>query len=225
VNTRLRHESGFAILVAMMGLLIMSAAGMALVLSTSTETMIARNFRDGTAATYAAEAVAVKGLADLAIEADWSSVLGGSARSSFFDGNGTGTRTLADRSTIDLTSIVNAWNCARVEGCTDAEMDHVTAERPWGQNNPRWRVYACGALADLSGSPSPYYVVLIVGDDPHETDGNPMADGTGPETPGHDVLLLRGEAFGPGGTHSVVELTVTRGDGAEVRALSWRILR
>jgi hypothetical protein len=202
-----------------MGVLIMSAAGLALVLGTTTEAMIARNFRDGTAARYAAEAVALKGLADLAAEPDWSHVVGGPARSSFFDGNGAGMRTLVDRSTIDLTAIVNAWNCGKPAGCSDADMDRATADRPWGDNNPRWRVFGCGMLADLAQSPSPYYVVLLAADDPLETDGDPLADGVGP---GGGVLLLRGEAFGPGGTHSLVELTVRRGEDASVRVVKWR---
>lgn len=222
MSFRLDGEPGFAVLVAVMGLLIMSAAGLALVLGTSTETMIARNFRDGTSAMYAAEAVAVRGLAELAAEPDWSRVLGGPSRSSFFDGSGTGPRTLVDQSTIDLTAIVNAWNCGRAAGCTDADMDRVTAERPWGNNNPRWRVFACGRLADLAHSPSPFYVVLLVADDPLETDGDPLADGF---PSGHDLLLLRGEAFGPGGTHSVVEFTVARDNGPSVRVVEWRLVR
>ena len=219
MSHHVRDECGFALLVAVMGLLIMSAAGLALILATSTETMIARNFREGTAAMYAAEAVAVKGLADLELEADWTQVVSGARRSSFFDGNGTGTRTLADRSTIDLTAIVNAWNCGKPAACSDADLDRVSAERPWGDNNPRWRVYGCGALSDLAMSASPFYVVLLAADDPLETDGNPLADGAGS---GHDVLLLRGEAFGPGGTHSVVDLTVARGEDGSVRVLWWR---
>lgn len=225
MSLELHDETGFAILVAMMGLLIMSAAGMALVLGTSTETMIARNFRDGTAAMYAAEAVAVRGLADLAAEPDWSTIVGGPGRSGFFDGTGEETRTLSDGSTIDLTSIVNASKCGKASNCSDADMDRVTAERPWGHNNPRWRVYACGALADLAGAPSPYYVVLLAADDPLETDDNPMADGSGPNNPGRNALMLRGEAFGPGGSHSMVELFVSRGDGSSARVLTWRLGR
>ena len=222
MSIRLRDEAGFAMLVAIMGLLIMSAAGLALILATSTEAMIARNFGDGAAAMYAAEAVAVKGLADVARESDWTQVVGGPARSSFFDGTGTGTRTLVDRSTIDLSAVVNAWNCRKPDACSDADMDRVTGERPWGDNNPRWRVYACGMLADLGESPSPYYVLLLAADDPLETDGDPLADGTGS---GHDVVLLRGEAFGPGGTHSIIEFTVARAEDASIRVLGRRLVR
>jgi hypothetical protein len=220
-----RDEAGFAILLAMMGALVMSAAGLALVLGTSIETMIARNFRDSTAALYAAESVAIRGLADLENEGDWSAVVDGSGRSSFFDGTGSGPRTLSGQSTIDLTSIVNAWNCGKTAACSDADMDRISEDRPWGKNNPRWRVYACGTVADLAGTPSPYYVVVLVADDPLETDDNPLADGGGTGNPGLGVLMLRGEAFGPGGTHSAVELTVSRDAGSSVRLRSWRLVR
>ena len=54
----IRGEEGFAVIVAMMGLLLISALGSALVLATSVETLIARNFRDGAGALYAADAAA-----------------------------------------------------------------------------------------------------------------------------------------------------------------------
>ena len=53
----------------------------------------------------------------------------------------------------------------------------TTARRPWGTNNPIWRLYAHGALADLSPSgaiDSNVYVVVWVADDPLETDGLPL---------------------------------------------------
>ena len=229
-------DRGFAVLVAMMGLLMISAIGMALVLGTSTESMVARNFRDGAAAMYAAEAVAIRAIGDVSAEPDWSAVVGGPARSTFFDGWPGGPRTLADGSTIDLTEIVNLWNCGKTTSCSSADMNATTAERPWGVNNPRWRIYACGRLADLvpAGSGSRFYVLLLAADDPSETDGDPLADGAGLSNPGAGLVALRGESFGPGGAHSVVELTVARlGDdelsrdpGApRVRVVSWRLGR
>ena len=77
-------------------------------------------------------------------------------------------------------------------------------------NNPRWQLYAWGRLADwLAGEAidAGHYVVVLVADDPAETDGDPLVDGPGP---GFGVLLLRAEAFGPGGTHAVVEQTLAR---------------
>jgi hypothetical protein len=57
---------------------------------------------------------------------------------------------------------------------------------------------------------SPIYVAVMVGDDPSETDGNPLMDGNDGANPGSGVLSLRAEAFGPHGTHRVIEATVAR---------------
>jgi hypothetical protein len=78
---------------------------------------------------------------------------------------------------------------------------------------------------------SAYYVMVMVADDPSETDNNPLADGvtqctggedwtnytpgnpaTAPCNPGTGVISLRAEAFGPRGAHKVIELTVARTD-------------
>ena len=73
-----------------------------------------------------------------------------------------------------------------------------------------------------------FYLAVLVADDPAETDGNPLADGPGP---GFGVVMLRAEAFGPGGTHAAVEQTLARVGADEltdipdlhgVRVVSWR---
>lgn len=222
-----RGEQGFAVLVAIMCVLMIGALAAALVLATSTEAMIAGNFQQSAAVLYAADAIAGRALLDLSAEPDWSEVLAGAAQSLFVDGP-VGPRTLADGSRIDLSAIVNSWNCARTTACTSADMDRTTAERPWGGNNPRWRVYACGSMAGLSGADpakARAYVLVLVADDPSETDGNPSVDAVEPGSPGRGVLLLRGEAFGPGGSHAWVEWTIARDlDGARaVTVLARRI--
>jgi hypothetical protein len=221
-----RVERGFAVLVALMSVLIISAIGVALVLATSTEAMIARNFRESLAALYAADAIGNRALSDLAVEADWNAVLGGAAQSTFFDG-GAGERRLADGSTIDLAAILNSSNCGRTGACTSADMNRTTVERPWGLNNPRWRVYASGSLADLLGtapSTTRNYVLVLVADDPSETDGDPSVDAAEPGSPGRGVLQLQGVSFGPGGSHASIRWTVARDeDDSRVRVVSWRI--
>jgi hypothetical protein len=69
----------------------------------------------------------------------------------------------------------------------------------------------------------------MVGDDPSETDGDPLHDGASPGTnPGSGVISIRGEAFGPRRSHEVVEMTVAKRDPADfnsnlgLRLLSWR---
>jgi hypothetical protein len=224
----IRHEQGVAMLMAMAAMLLMSALGIALVLTTSSEAVIASNFRDSSEGVYAADAALERSLDDLRAIPDWNGVLGGAVRSTFVDGAPSGVRTLADGSTIDLGRMVNMADCSQAAACSDAEMDAVTAQRPWGANNPRWQLYAYGNLRDmLPGGTidSPYYVTVMVGDDPSETDGNPLQDGIG--TAGAGVLALRAEALGPRGARRMVEMTVARSDVAQagVRVLSWREVR
>lgn len=232
MRARVRAEDGFAVIVATMGLLMMSALGMALVLLTSIDTLIARNFRDGVAATYAADAVAAFGVRELSTTTDWTSVLAGRIRSSFADGTPEGLRTLGDGSTIHLTEIRNLSNCGTRTACPAADWSATHAERPWGANNPRWQIFAWGRLADLlpESVDTGFYVVLLVADDPAETDDDPLVDGSG-LNPGSGVLMLRAEAFGTGGSHGVVEQTLARVSPADlnrnpgllgVRVVSWR---
>ena len=64
---------------------------------------------------------------------------------------------------------------------------------------------------------SPFYVVVMVGDDPSENDGNPLKDGSGARRiPGSGVIALRAEVFGPRGAHKIIELTVARTDTTEL---------
>ena len=70
---------------------------------TMTETMISANFRDGGEAVYAADAGVERVMQDLLTVPDWNRILSGALQSSFIDGAPSGTRTLSDGSTLDLT--------------------------------------------------------------------------------------------------------------------------
>jgi len=239
----IRREDGVALLVAMMSLLLLTALGVVLVLTSSAETVIADHFRRGQEALYAADAVVERAIEDLLMAPDWNALLDGSAHSTFVDGAPSGPRTLPDGSTIDLGQVVNMANCRKAAACSAVDMDAVTAERPWGPNNPHWTPYAYGRLSDMLPSSdtidSSYYVLLLVGDDPSETDSDPTKDGDGFANPGSRVIAMRAEAFGPRQAHKVIELTAARSGptlGGEndynndieevaVRILSWREVR
>ena len=88
----------------------------------------------------------------------------------------------------------------------------------WGANNPQWKLFAWGPLSDIlsdSQIDSSMYVAVWVSDDPADSvdgttpDGNPAADSNG-------VLTLHAEAFGPGGTRKVIEVTVARTSSTEI---------
>jgi hypothetical protein len=216
-------ERGAALVLAIMTLLLMTALGTALVVTTISETMIAANFGAATAAFYAADAAIERAFGDLRAAPDWNLALGGASQSAFADGPPNGLRTLADGTVLDLTKIVNVANCNREDACNESEMDAVSADRPWGANNPRWRLYAYGRLSEMVpvvSIASPFYVLAMVADDPSENDGDPGVDGDGEGNPGAGVILLRAEAFGPRGAHRVVEATIARQPA--VRLLSWR---
>ena len=226
-----------------MAMLLMSALGIALVLATTTETIVASNYRNAAGGLYAADAIVERAMDDLLLVADWNLLLAGAVQSAFVDGPSSGVRTLADRSTIDLAQVVNRANCAKVS-CSASDLLAVTANRPWGANNPRWTLYAYGnlnAMLPANAIDSTYYAVAMVADDPSENDGNPLQDGSTPCqaaqngldgacNPGSGVIALRGEAFGVRNAHKVVEMTVTRTDAAppgptRLRVLSWREIR
>jgi hypothetical protein len=229
-----RSQDGFAVIVAMMAMLLMSALGAALVLSTSIETQIARNFADATTAIHVADAAATHVALELAAVDDWTLVLAGVTRSRVVDGEPGGARTLADGSTIHLTEILNLSNCGSVLPCPDSELAAITEARPWGANNPRWRLFAWGRFADLlpdGAADSEFYVAALVADDPAESDGDPLVDGGGPGNPGTGLVMVRAEAFGRGGAHAAVELTLGRALPTDlarnpqllgIRPVSWR---
>jgi hypothetical protein len=218
-----RREDGVAIVLAMMALGLLTSLALALLLTSSSEVIIAGHFRDQRAAFYAAEAIVERAMNDVVAVPDWNMLINGSIRSTFVDGAASWTRTLQDGTTIDLVHVVNMANCQKSSACSASDLDAVTAQRPWGVNNPRWQLYAYGPLRDMlpaGAVDAQWYVLVLVGDDPGRAD---------------DTIAMRAEAFGPQGAHAVVELTAERsgahsdynvGIGASaVRVLSWHEVR
>jgi hypothetical protein len=204
----------------MCGLLVISAMALCLVLLSMTETLATGNDGRATSAFYAAQAGLDRAIADLSDAPDWDQVLAGTLLSGFTDGPPGGERVLADGRRISLDAVVNLANCGRAVACTPAEMDAVTLERPWGRNNPRWRLFGHGPLGGILVPPEPAageYLVVLVADDPYESDDDPSRDGRAGSA-GAGVILVRAEAFGPDGAHRVVEGTLARGAPASAGA-------
>lgn len=221
---RLRDERGVAMIIAMMAVLLMSALGIALVLTTTTETRIAGNFRDGHEALYAADAAVERVMQDLLTVPDWNTVLSGANTSAFIDGPAAGPRTLPNGDVIDLTEATNMLSCGKLTACSLAELDTRTDDRPWGPNNPRWQLYAYGPMNDIIPTEtvnSNMYVIVWVGDDPADCDNNPLVDGGVHQAPctnniGAGVISLVAHAYGPSGARRVIEVTVARTDTTEI---------
>jgi hypothetical protein len=221
MNTMAR-EDGAAILIAMMAVLLVTAIGTALIVSSSSETVMAAHFQEAVEGRYAAGVMLERGLDDLLGMGDWSAVTTGLVQSPWVDGPPTGPRTIAGGSTIDLTEVVNLANCQKRAACSQADIVEATDDRPWGASNPDWKLYAHAPLSDVLAGvaiDSRFYVVLLVG-----------------SGPAAHLLAVRAEAFGPQGAHAVVEATAGRTPAAEkgyndepvqdsVKILSWREVR
>jgi hypothetical protein len=213
--TATRRDRGVALLITIMALTLLSALGAALMLTSTSESMIAAHFRDGIEARYAAEAALVRAL-DEAAAADWAPLIDGASRSAWVDGPPAGPRPLGDGSTIDLAQVVNLAGCQKSTSCSASDLAAVTADRPWGANNPRWTAYAYGPLRGLlapGAVDAPHYVIVLAGNGPSAAQ-----------------LALRAEAFGPRAAHAVVETTVGRdyneaSGQSFVKILSWREVR
>ena len=211
--TRLRDDRGSALVVALLSLLLLTALGLALTLTTQTETAISANHRMGQEAMNAADSALELAMQDLLAMPDWNRALSGADRSSFVDGSPGGARALPDGTAINLTEVANLASCGHASSCSAAEIATNSPERYWLTNNPVWQLYAYGPATNLlpfTTENSPIYVVVLVGDDPSETDGNPLVDGNDAANPGSGVIALRAEAFGPHGTHRIIEATVAR---------------
>jgi len=199
-RARLLHdEQGVALIIALMASMLLTALGIALIMVTNTETQITANFRNGQEALYAADAGVERVVQDLLMVPRWNDILTGTLTSGFVDGTmtptlpGGGAQINLATATAQLQSQTSTLNL-------------------WGANNPTWRLYAYGPVTNLlpTGTIDSWmYLAVWVADDPSEIDGNPLADTNG-------VITLHSEAYGPGGTRKIVEVTVARTSSTEI---------
>ena len=213
---RCETDSGAALLTALIVMAIVAAMGLGLALTTSLEPLAAANYEANRSARLAAEAGVAIAVHELAGIADWDLVLAGLTGSAALD-QGSIDVDLPDGSRAGLDELTARATCGRPGACQESDRAAFTAERPWGPNNPRWRVFGHGRLDRLvpqgAGLP-PVVVVVWVADDPADVDGDPLADsgiGAGGEwRPGGCVLAVRAEAFGARFAHRTVVATVAR---------------
>ena len=221
-----RDERGMALVLVLLCSILFLALGGALVTVVSTEATISATFRDGAVALAGADAAVVRVIADLATMPNLDAALSGVATSTFIDGAVNAPRPLPDGTVLDLQTATNVERCGEAV-CVDAQIDAVTAERPWGMNNPRWQVFGAGWLRDIApfvADPPYVYVVVWIGDDPLETDGDPLRDEPDVLAPGHEAVLLRAAAYAAHSVRRKIEVVARREEGA-VRVTSWREIR
>lgn len=232
VRSLLRHQSGMALIVVLLTIGLLSATALGLALSSTMTRLTAANQDESVALANTSESALELASRELAMVPEWNDVLAGTQTSTLVDGT-PGTRTLVPGVTIDLVRLTNQLTCGRDALCTDPQVRAAVRERPWGDNNPRWRLFVHQALPDMplpSGAP-PVYVVVWVGDDAAETDGDPLTDGAGPGGEGRYTVRARAESFGPRGGRHAIEAELARvcleDGGAErcapgIRVQSWR---
>jgi PilX N-terminal len=205
-----REERGVALVITLIVLALFSALGLALVLTSATERLTGANYADSVDSLDAAEAALELAARELAGIDDWNAVLSGSRQSRLTDGAPSGLRSLPPLS-IDLTALTSQLTCGS-RSCTDAAIRTSTAERPWGSNNARWQPFVYGPLAAFTDVPDVFrgaYVVVWIGDDARERDGDPLVDG-GAGQEGRNVVRARAEAFVRGGSRRAIEADFVR---------------
>ena len=216
---RLGDEQGVALIIALLAMLLLTALGMALTLTTTTEARIAYNYRDGVETLYAADAAVERVMQDVLTVPDWNRIVDGTVTSAFIDGSPVGTRTLADGTRLDLGQATAMVRCGKTS-CSDADINAYVGA-PWNLNNPRWQLYAYGPLSEIIPTNtvnSNIYVIVWIADDPSENDGKPLVDGdtSAGANPGKGVLSMLAHAYGPSGVKRVIEVTIARTDTTEI---------
>jgi hypothetical protein len=181
--TRFEDQSGAALLIAIMVVLLFGAVAGTAALTARIETLIAANYRQGREALYVAEGALSRAIQDLSSFADWTPVLGGTL-STFTQGSATGPRLLPGGDTVVL--------CCGAGSLTAELQQRGLGGSDWGADTPQWRPYAWGASSAwlAAGPASPYFIAVWVADDA-DGDGNPAIDSNG-------RVIVHALALGPG---------------------------
>jgi hypothetical protein len=220
---RASDQQGLALIAVLLWTALVTALASAIVLVSTVETTIAARHRDGIDALYAADAALEIAVGELAAVTNWDLVLNGTSRSTSSDGAPTGTRQIAGAS-IDLDKLTATLRCGKESACSDADMNAITADRPWGSSNPRWQLFLSGSLGTIAGltdGATRAYVLVWVADDPSDSDGDPLRDSIAADNPGRGRILVTAQAYGTSGARRTIQATVVRAGGA-IRMVTWR---
>ena len=205
-----RPERGVALLLVLLAMSFLVAVGLGLAVSAAMSRMTSANHAEAIALFNAAEAALELAAQELAA-VDLDAALAGLQTSVRVDGL-PGPRTVGTAASVDLVTLTNQLTCGRVAACSDAQVRQTTTARPWGVNNPRWRLFLHEPLATsiLPASAPSIYVVVWIGDDAREDDGDPTRDGAGAGQEGRYIVRARAEAFGSRGGRRAVEAELRR---------------
>jgi hypothetical protein len=203
-------QRGIALIIVLLAIALLSAIALGLTLSSTLETLTTANYDEAVAMLNASESALELAARELAT-VNFDDVLRGAQTSMFVDG-APGPRTTAAGVNVDLVALTQQLTCGRAMACTDAQVRQHSADRPWGSNNPRWRLFVHQPLSApaLPRRPTSAYIVVWIGDDARETDDDPARDGAGEGQEGRYVVRARAEAFGPRGARHAIEAELAR---------------
>jgi hypothetical protein len=224
-------QRGIAIIMVVLVTTFLSALGIGLMMAVFMDRLASGNMAGSVAMLYAADAGIELAARDLAQVPDWNLALAGTVAGNFVDGAAGGDRPIPGGGVIDLTQVTNFLNCGKPSTCTTAQMNANSRERPWGVNNPRWKLFAYGPMHTVSAfaRPVPCYLAVWIADDRREQDGDPLTDEPDDEDPGHGIVRVHAEAYGAAGSRRTIEAELARVCGSEgclpgIRVQSWQEL-
>jgi hypothetical protein len=185
-------DSGAALLMVLVAAAFVAALAFAVIVVSETEQRIEATFERTLKVRSSADAAATRVVADLAPVFDWTATLGGDSLGPVDAGS----------------SVVTPMGTVVDLAAAGAEIQADSDARAAGAlNRPIWRRVESGPLATLTGSTTAKtidYVAVWIADDWWEVDNDPIADSNG-------VVLVHAEAWGVGGAHASVEVTVAHG--------------
>lgn len=206
----IRCSRGVALVTVLVVTSLVMVMALAVALMVAVHQVTTRHHREGVASWYMARA-GLHLAADALASEDWDAVLAGAAWAPFSDGTPDGVRVLDDGTALDLVGETARLTCGRPLVCTDAQVGAVTRDRPWGANNPRWRLFVFGPVRTLATwrFPPPLYLLVWIGDDGREVDGDAELDGVSGQ-PGAGVVRARARVIGAGGSRRDAEAELVR---------------
>ena len=204
------NECGAAVVIALLLTIVLALLGAGLLTLANTESLIAASYRHGQEAAYGAEAALERALADLSLMADWSGVLAAPPANlmSTFDDGLSGVR-LPDGKVVSLGALTAE---------RQRDSDAVAGPAVYQADSPRWRLFAHAPIQDLDPAPAsgtPLYLIVWVGDDGADGDGDPAVDANG-------RIQVHAEAFGAAGARRAAAALIERSENGVIRMISWR---
>ena len=219
LHTRLANEEGTALIIALMAMLLLTALAAAVVMVSSTEVKIAGNYNNGQETLYAADAAVERVVQDLLLIPRWNDILAGSVKSALIDG--------PDTTLKSVPGGPRSCSCCAANSVDGPAPGADRYSEPVGREQPEVEAVRLRAAEGHAAGCRDRQRELHRG----MGCGRPGRQHRRREPrrrPAHRLngtLTLHAEAFGPTGTHKVIEVTVARTSGHRNRARPDRAAR